>query len=139
MNAFESLCDTLESECDNEMYTLSNLHDMMCDLVDSQEESRVYGKEYLKNLLKSKYGSHIYFASRPGRDDVVGFSNFCDLLLHDKFFSEKNEDKGSTEAERILQKAADLILSEIRELECHRDFYPTPNDINSDGMKFVQH
>jgi hypothetical protein len=28
---------------------------------------------------------YVYFASKPGRDVVVGFKHFCDLLLHDEF------------------------------------------------------
>ena len=132
MCAFERLCDKLESECENEMYTLHQLHDMMsADDIDD-----VYSREYLKELLQNKYGNHIYFASRPGRDDVVGFSNFCDLVLHNKFFSDKNEGDGS-EAERLVQKAAALIMAEIREFEYNREFYPTADDINGDGLKFL--
>jgi hypothetical protein len=134
MRAFERLCDKLELECENEMYTLRQLHDMMSE--DVVDDCSVYCKDYLKDLLQKRYGDYIYFASRPGRDDVVGFKNFCDLLLHNKFFSDRNEGDG-TEAEKLVQKAAGLIMSEIREVECNRDFYPTADDITCDGLKFV--
>jgi hypothetical protein len=73
---FDSLCDKLESECENEMFTLRQLHDMMLSMGKSDEDPVVYSKDYLKQLLQSRYGNHIYFTSRAGKDDVVGFSNF---------------------------------------------------------------
>jgi len=136
VRAFECLCDKLESECENEMYTLNDLYDMMCGMAENSDKSSLYTKEYMKELLQNRYDRHIYFASRPGRDDVVGFSHFCDLLLHNKFFADRNEGEG-TEAEKLVQKAAKLIMAEIREMQCNHDFYPTANDINSDGLEFL--
>jgi len=134
--AFNTLCLKLEDECENEMYTLSQLHDMMCDMFEYHDDSGAYSRKYLKGLLQERYGEHIYFASRPGRDDVVGFSGFCDLVLHNKFISDRNEGEG-TEAEKLVQKAAGLILAEIREMDTSRKFYPTAEDIKSDGLSFV--
>ena len=82
------------------------LTDMMSELTDSNEDCSIYTNRYLKQLLQYRYGEHIYFAPRPGREDVVGFSNFCDL-------------------------------SEIREQQCKREFYPTADDIISEGTRFV--
>ena len=135
-HAFDSLCDKLETECDNELYTLQELTDMMSELTDSKEDCSIYTNRYLKQLLQNRYGEHIYFASRPGREDVVGFSNFCDLLLHDKFFTDRSEGNGS-EAEKLVRKAGRLILAEIREQQCKREFYPTADDIISEGTRFV--
>lgn len=138
MTAFEQLCLKLESECENELYTLRELHAMMCDMVGDVDDSgeSVYSVKYFKDLLENRYGSHIYFASRPGRDDVVGFTKFCELLLHDKFFSDRNEGEGS-EAERLVQKAAGLIMAEIREMESDRSVYPTQDDITCESSKFI--
>jgi hypothetical protein len=36
-------------------------------------------------------------------------------------------------AERLVRKAAGLIMGEIRETYYGREFYPTPDDIKSDG------
>ena len=58
MCAFERLCDKLSSECENEMYALHQLHDMMC--ADMDDNSDVYGREYRKGLLHNRYGTHIY-------------------------------------------------------------------------------
>ena len=56
MCAFERLCDKLSSECENEMYALHQLHDMMC--ADMDDNSDVYGREYRKGLLQNRYGTH---------------------------------------------------------------------------------
>jgi hypothetical protein len=136
MHLFDILCNKLENECENEMFTLSQLHDMMLNMAETDEDPAVYSKDYLKQLLKSRYGTHIYFTSKAGRDDVVGFSNFCDLVLHDKFFSDKIEGQGS-EAEKIVKKAAGLILAEIRETTYSRDIYPTAEDVSGDGVQFL--
>ena len=109
---------------------------MMSELTDSNEDCSIYTNRYLKQLLQNRYGEHIYFAPRPGREDVVGFSNFCDLLLHDKFFTDRSEGNGS-EAEKLVRKAGRLILAEIREQQCKREFYPTADDIITEGTRFV--
>jgi hypothetical protein len=111
LQAFTMLCDKLELECENELYTLTELYEMMITMTRDQGENIcTYGKAYLKSLLQKRSGEHIYFVSRPGRDDVIGFKNYCDLLLHSNFFSDRNEGEG-TEAEKIVQKAAGLVMA----------------------------
>lgn len=73
LSAFEQLCYRLEAASDNELYTLQMLHKLMCETADIDEDSAAYSKEYLRELLKNKYGDHIYFALHPGKTDVVGF------------------------------------------------------------------
>lgn len=134
--AFQMLCTTLEQECENDLYTLEELHSMMTEMAHGEESFDVYGRDYFKELLVERYGAHINFASRHGRDDVVGFSKFCDLLLHNKYFADRSEGEGS-ESERLVKKAAGLIKAEIREHCYNRDFYPTTEDVTGDGTKFV--
>ena len=64
MCAFQRLCDKLASECENEMYTQHQLHDMIFADVDDNFEVYSTGREYLKGLLQNRYCTHIYFASR---------------------------------------------------------------------------
>jgi hypothetical protein len=90
------------------MYTLGELHSKMTQLLDNSGdcECHVYGKEHLKQLLLDRYGNHIYFASRPGRDDVVGFSDCCDFILHSRYFADQSERDGS-ETEKLSVKLPD--------------------------------
>src|SRR5207244_11723517 len=80
---------------------------------------RSYCKERLKQLLHERYGEHIYFASRPGGDDVMGFSKYVDLILHSKYFSDRSDGDG-TEAERIVNKAAGLDRKSTRLNSSHQ-------------------
>jgi hypothetical protein len=134
MYAFDKLCQKLEADGDNELHTLQELHQLMCQIGEVDES--VYSKDYVRFLLKKRYGNHLYFASRTGRADVVGFSNFCELLIHNKYFSEKSEGDG-TEAERLVKKAADLILADIREHDFEKEFYPNADYIQQNGSKFL--
>ena len=61
--AFEMLCTKLEQECENEMYTLNELHSIMCQLkhtaaaaadYDDDDDLDVYGKDYLKLFLQDR-------------------------------------------------------------------------------------
>jgi hypothetical protein len=135
--AFQKLCLKLEQECENEIFTLGDLHAMMLELRDKDDGVEdVYCKKYLKELLIQRYGAHIYFASRPGRQDVVGFSKFCDFLLQDKLLSDRSEGEGS-KSEKLIKKAATLIKAEIRETCYTREYYPTAQNIQDDGSKVL--
>jgi hypothetical protein len=84
-----------------------------------------------------RYGAHIYFASSNGRVDVVGFSQFSNLLLHNKYFVDKREGNGS-ESERLVKKAAGLIKAEIRWRHCYNmDFYSTTEYLTGEGTTFI--
>ena len=75
MGAFDLLCDELETESENEFFTLSELHDKMvlsCKQLGLSDYD-LYTKDYLRTLLNKRYGDHIYFSSEHGREDVIGF------------------------------------------------------------------
>ena len=71
-NVFESICQWLEEEGDSELYTMKELITKFEDM-----GSTGYTPRYLKQLLKERYGEHIYFSELPGRSDVVCFKEFA--------------------------------------------------------------
>jgi hypothetical protein len=95
MSAFDMLCDKLENETENDLNTLSEMHAIMCQLAGLDSQDSVYTEGYLRHLLKCRYGDHIYFSSSSGRADVIGFENFCQLIIHNKYFADKSEGCGS--------------------------------------------
>ena len=131
--AFLKLCEMLECEGENELYTLSQLHSMMISLCGISEE-KAYSMKRLRGLLVERYGDTIYFASRQGSADVVGFKNMCDLILHDKLSSDSC---GGSAEEKIVKKAAALILAEIRATSFDKSSYPNAEDIVADGTSFL--
>ena len=56
----------------------------------------------------------ICFTSKLCQEDIVRFKDFCDLLLHNKFFEDK-VDKGCSESEKAVRQVGRLLLAEIRE------------------------
>jgi hypothetical protein len=64
----------------------------------------------------------VYFASKSGGDIVIGFTNFCDLTLHDKFFPDGAEGVGS-DLIFFCSKSRWLISAEVREMTNSQDFF----------------
>ena len=64
--AFEMLCTTLEQECENDLYTLDELHGMMHQLAGCENGSEFYGLDYFKEILVERSGTHINVASHYG-------------------------------------------------------------------------
>jgi hypothetical protein len=127
---FEMLCNKLEQECENDSMMLEMMKH------DGSDLDGAYSKDYLKQLLQERYEDHIYFASQPGRADVVGFTKFCDFLLHDKYSCDKLIGV-CNESERIILRAAELIKAEIRETAYNREYYPTDKDIANETLTVV--
>jgi len=138
-NVFNDLCDELLANGENEFFTLRDLHEKMVKMARERygtHDDDLYGINHLRNKLKETFQDSIYFASRAGRTDVIGFRGLCDLIVSDKYL--QNRAAGDfSEAEQIVRKAGALIMAEIRETEYDRAFYPTPDDIKGDGLRYI--
>jgi hypothetical protein len=66
---FELLCEHPEKEDENELYTMRELHGKMCQITGLECDSKLYTRDYLQDLLKERYGDHIYFISKVGHED----------------------------------------------------------------------
>ena len=84
-HAFSKLCDWLDWEGDNELYTLNDLYEQMIRLAnvddDNTDISLLYTKKYLACLLKEHYGDCIYFTPWAGSDDVIRSKYYCELTV----------------------------------------------------------
>jgi len=78
-HAFEKLCDRLEMSCEEELYTLDDLFELMKELNPPNNDSDLYSGKHIKNLLVERYGEHIVFVEIKGRKNVICFKNFCNL------------------------------------------------------------
>jgi len=47
MYAFDQLCEKLKSDGDIKLYTLEQLHEIMCEPADYDDITTVYRKDYL--------------------------------------------------------------------------------------------
>jgi len=140
VDAFENTCEWLESSCEDQLYTFDELRQYMLKYVtdkyetDTYEtlEDSVYSMKHLKDKLKSKYGDNVYFAEVSGRKNVLCFRNLCSFLINDKWYSDRMQDC-DRDSERIVKTAAKLIASEIRNMHCDLNCYPTIADMQSGG------
>jgi len=90
----------------------------------------------MKRLLQERYGQSIVFAEIGGRKNVVCSRNLCNLIVSDKWRSERDVDE-STQREKIVKDAARLINSKIREMSCSMDVYMTTDDISGINQELI--
>ena len=126
--AFERLCEHLETYCDNEeMYTLEGLRTVMTEWGYRDED--IYGTRSIKNKLKERYGEHMFFAEVRGRKNVLCFKDFASHILSDKWYGEKDADENER-AVKVVRQAARLIAAQLRNMECSMTHYPDINDLS---------
>ena len=119
------LCLWLENEAE-ELYTLQDLELKMLEFSGGKD---TYSAKWLKHRLFERYKDSLYFAEIDGRPNVVCFKTKTSSVLNEKWYKEQKcgvED----EAEHIVERAAKIILSEIRALETNMEKYPSINDIS---------
>jgi len=69
-DAFDNLCQWLESSCEGRLYTLEDLQQHLANYVADKFNrltDSVYLTKYLKQKLMKKYGDNIYFVEISGR------------------------------------------------------------------------
>jgi len=71
----------------------------MTGLCDGDTEKDLYSIKHMNRLLQERYGQSIVFAEIGGRKNVVCFRNLCNLIVSDKWHSERDVDE-STQRER---------------------------------------
>ena len=130
--AFDKLCEWLEDGCENEWLSLVELHARMKLEANTDE---VYSVKHLKRKLIERYGNHIYFAEKKGRNNVVCFHDMCSFIISDKWYEERKANQ-IDDTERIIKTAAKLIAAQIREIEDDMKQYPIIDD-NVNESKFV--
>jgi hypothetical protein len=84
----------------------------------------------LKRKLIDTYGSHIFFADIDGRRNVVCFRDMANLIISDKWYSER-EKSAEDDSVRIVRTAAMLIKSQIRDTPYNTEVYPNNDTITN--------
>ena len=100
--AFEQLCDLLESSCENDLFSIDQLHQRITDIMQSEQ---VYSKKHLQWKREERYGKYIFFGKG---NNVIGFTDICSFLINDKWHNERKNDIAN-DSERIVKAAAKLL------------------------------
>ena len=112
---FQKIYKWLEEDADSELYTLKEVHQKVLDL---SEETSCYGIRYLKRMLLSYYGDHVYFTESNGRPDMVCFKSFS-WYIFNNFKTSNNQSPTD-----IIEASAKIIKSDIRAIDCDKSTYP---------------
>ena len=70
----------------------------------------------------------MHFSEISSRSDVVCFSNMVNCIVNDKWYESRKSDKAK-EAERIVITTAQIIMTEIREMNYDNLVYPRHDEI----------
>ena len=126
----------LETTCEQNIFTVEDLHRIMTDLWDCDVDAELYSVKHMKYLMKKRYGDNIVFAEVSGRKNVVCCRDLCNLIVSDKWYEDRANDE-STRSERIVKDAARLIASEIRAMSYSMEEYPSTSDMSVDNQEVI--
>ena len=72
----------------------------------------------------------MYFLEIDGRPNMVCFRTTTSSIINEKWYNDRKT-KVEDEAERIVETAAKIILSEIRAIEHNIEKYPSIEEISN--------
>ena len=127
---FEKLCQWFERECN--LNTVAELFEKMKEFANNPNNpNQLYASpQYLKNMLKERYGDHVFFSEFLGKSNVVCFKNNASEVLTDAWYEERKSN-AEEESQRIIKTAAKLIVMEMRSCNPDSSTYPTNEVIGS--------
>ena len=99
------------------------------DLVAKMEEmcgDKAYSCAYMKKKIIEYFDCEILISELNGQKNVITFKSTADSLLHS--FYRKSE-SSSSEKDAVIKAAAQLIVEDIKSLQCDKQNYPTTDDI----------
>jgi hypothetical protein len=133
-DAFDSLCDFLETTCDQNLYTIQQLHEQMAFLAGSADN--IYSTTTMKLKLEDRYGSQMFTVGHPGKPGMFCFKGFAEQVVSDKWYFDRANEKLNKE-EKVIKQAARLIGCQVREMSYDTDHYPNPEDISLETANLV--
>ena len=76
-DAFNKVCDKLESTCERGLYTLQDFSDMMCEILQSQGDENVYSVKHIKRQLEKNMENICSLLNFWDVKMIVCFRDFC--------------------------------------------------------------
>lgn len=77
----------------------------------------------IKERMMGKYGDRIVFSTIRIRKTVVSFRTSSDRILSDSWYTSRSKDELG-ECERVVRKAAEIILDDVETMAYDNGFYP---------------
>ena len=124
---FHKLCDWLENEMENNIFTLEQIYQHYLSLDVSPDRSVSYCKKYLKKKLLQKYGDYIYFTNQERRTDVLCYKDTTAEIIRQ--YNKNNN--GDDQKKKIIDAAIKLIKNDITVASFDPFHYPSLNDMTN--------
>ena len=128
LQAFDGLCTFLDNEGEHQLFTLTDLHNIM-QKISKPEGCQVYGQAYLKIKLIKRYEDRIYFTSEGRRQDILCFKETTNEILRKFQKLQSSDDDDSAKKRKLLDVAVSLIIDDIRTQNIDDRVYPHPKDL----------
>ena len=116
---------------------MSDLVQIMSEALDGTNEEP-YSTVYMKTKLQEHFRDKIVITSIYGKSNVVTFRQTAASVI-DEFYSNPRPKDTEEERYRIIETAAKLIKSEIKNIDVSSDVYPTSavmSDVE-EALKFI--
>src|ERR1700761_806499 len=126
--AMEEIYDYIE-RTDNCQYAMNEL----LEQVIAGEPPHV---KTIKERMREKYGEQIFFSTICTRQTVVSFLSFSDKILSDSWYTSRCKDE-QRKRERIVQKAAEIILEDIESMAYDNSAYPPSSSFCSEAEQLI--
>jgi len=95
------------------LVTVKDFHEKM---IQFSENDSTCTTKHLKKLLKEKYGAFVFFSEGTREsNNVICFQDMANYIVNKKLKDKK--DIIEDESKSIIKAAADLIISELREMK----------------------
>ena len=130
--AFLKVAQFLEQN-DEEQITISDLVNKMEDYLEGSGE-QAYSAVYMKAKLQEHFGDKIVVTNLQKKANVVTFQRTVKSIINEFYLQPKRECDEAEKAKRIVETAAKLLKSDIKNLDVSSDSYPS-----SDQMSSVEH
>ena len=90
----------------------------------------------IKEGMREKYEDRVVFSTIRTRQTVVSFRTFGDKILSDSWYTSRCKDE-QTERERIVRKAAEIILEDIESMAYDNSAYPPTASFCSEAEQLI--
>ena len=135
-SAFAKVVQYLEAN-DEEQTTVSDLVQIMSEALDGTNEEP-YSTVYMKTKLQEHFRDKIVITSIYGKSNVLTFRQTAASVI-DEFYCNPRPKDTEEERYRIIETAAKLIKSEIKNIDVSSDVYPTSAVMSEveEALKFI--
>lgn len=90
----------------------------------------------VKERLLEKYGDRIVFSTIRTRKTVITFRSVGDRILSDSWYTTRCKEKHA-ERERIVRKAAEIILDDVEAMPYDNGFYPPSHSFCNEAEDLI--